>query len=88
MICGDLVPNTELALMGNLRVDLASRRAAVGSGYQLRAAVGSGYQLSEPGWFAAGNILGDYHGAEWCYFNGRRVACQVAKYLRRAETRD
>jgi len=78
VICGDLVPNTELALMGNLRVDLASRRVAVGSGYQ----------LSETGWFAAGKILGDYHGAEWCYFNGRRVACQVARYLRRAETRD
>jgi NADPH-dependent 2,4-dienoyl-CoA reductase/sulfur reductase-like enzyme len=78
MICGDLVPNTELALMGNLRVDLASRRVAIGSDYQ----------LSEPGWFAAGNILGDYHGAEWCYFNGRRVAGQVAKYLRRPEARD
>jgi NADPH-dependent 2,4-dienoyl-CoA reductase/sulfur reductase-like enzyme len=78
MICGDLVPNTELALMGNLRVDVASRRVAVGPAYQ----------LSEPGWFAAGNILGDYHGAEWCYFNGRRVAHQVARYLRRAEARD
>ena len=78
MICGDLVPNSELALMGNLRVDLASRRVAIGSDHQ----------LSEPGWFAAGNILGDYHGAEWCYFNGRRVAGQVAKYLRRPEARD
>jgi hypothetical protein len=78
MICGELVPNTGLALMGNLRVDLASRRVVVGSGHQ----------LSEPGWFAAGNILGDYHGAEWCYFNGRRVACQVAKYLRRAQSQD
>jgi NADPH-dependent 2,4-dienoyl-CoA reductase/sulfur reductase-like enzyme len=78
IICGDLVPNTELALAGNLRVGLASRRAAVASDYQ----------LSEPGWFAAGNILGNYHGAEWCYFSGRRVARHVAKYLRRAETRD
>jgi len=75
LICGDLVPNTELALMGNLRVDLASRSAAVGSDYQ----------LSEPGWFAAGNILGNYHGAEWCYFNGRYVARQVAKYLGRSQ---
>ncbi|MDR3676963.1 MAG: FAD-dependent oxidoreductase, partial [Acidobacteriota bacterium] len=58
MVCGDLVPNTELALMGNLRVDMASRRVAVGSDYQ----------LSKSGWFAAGNILGSYHGAEWCYF--------------------
>jgi hypothetical protein len=75
MICGDLVPNTELALMGNLQVDLRSRRAAVGSDYQ----------LSKAGWFAAGNILGNYHGAEWCYFNGRRVARQVAQYLRRTD---
>ena len=75
MICGDLVPNSELAMMGNLQIDLASRRVAVSSNDQ----------LSEPGWFAAGNILGDYHGAEWCYFNGRRVAGQVAKYLRKAE---
>ena len=73
MICGDLVPNTELALMGKMQVDLASRRAAVGSDYQ----------LSTPGWFAAGNILGNFHGAEWCYFHGRRVARQVAKYLHR-----
>jgi NADPH-dependent 2,4-dienoyl-CoA reductase/sulfur reductase-like enzyme len=78
MLCGDLIPNTELALMGNLRVDPASRQATVDSDYQ----------LSEPGWFAAGNMLGDYHGAERCYFNGRRVASQVAKYLRRAASRD
>jgi thioredoxin reductase len=77
MICGDLVPNTDLALMGNMRVDLPSRRAAVGSDYQ----------LSTSGWFAAGNILGNYHGAEWCYFNGRRVARQVEKYLRRTNPR-
>jgi len=76
MVCGDLVPNTELALMGNLGVDMASRRVAVGSDYQ----------LSKSGWFAAGNILGSYHGAEWCYFNGRRVARQVAQYLCRTDT--
>jgi NADPH-dependent 2,4-dienoyl-CoA reductase/sulfur reductase-like enzyme len=78
MLCGDLIPNTELALLGNLRVDLTSRRPAVGSDYQ----------CSEPGWFAAGNILGHSHGAEWCYFNGRRVAHQVTKYLRRSDAQD
>jgi len=75
MICGDLVPNTELALAAKMQVDLASRRAAVRSDYQ----------LSTSGWFAAGNILGNYHGAEWCYFHGRRVARQVAKYLHRTK---
>lgn len=73
IMCGELVPNTELAVMGNLQVDHASHRVSVGSSYQ----------LSEQGWFVAGNILGSYHGAEWCYFNGRRVAHHVANYLRR-----
>jgi len=72
-LCGDLVPNTELALMGNLQVEPTTGRPVVSSDFQ----------LSKAGWFAAGNILGDYHGAEWCYFNGRRVARQVANYLRR-----
>lgn len=75
MMCGDLVPNTELALMANLRVDLASRLPVVSAGCQ----------LSQPGWFAAGNVLGGYHGAEWCYFHGRRVARRVAQYLRRTD---
>ena len=39
------------------------------------------YQLSASGWFAAGNILGGFHGAEWCFFNGRRVARSVVNYL-------
>ncbi len=77
MLCGELVPNSELALMGGLQVDLAGRRLLVGSNFQ----------LSEPGWFAAGNILGDYHGAQWCYYNGRRVARHVAKYLSRTGSR-
>lgn len=77
MICGDFIPNTELLLTGNLQVDLTLRRAVVGSDFQ----------LSRRGWFAAGNILGDYHGAEWCYFNGRRVARRVAEYLSRPDNR-
>lgn len=72
IICGELVPNSELALMAGLRVELPSRRPAVDSGYQ----------MSEPGWFAAGNILGGSRGAEWCYRNGCRVARYVAGYLK------
>ncbi|MEE2942929.1 MAG: FAD-dependent oxidoreductase [Verrucomicrobiota bacterium] len=71
MVCGELVPNTELALLGGLAVELPSR--------QLQLARGQG--LSQPGWFAAGNVLGGFHGAQWCYFNGRRVARAVSHFL-------
>ena len=71
IICGQLVPNTELALMAGMAVDLPSR--------QLQLA--RGQALSQPGWFAAGNVLGGFHGAQWCYFNGCRVARSVARFL-------
>ena len=70
-ICGELIPNSELALVGNLKVELPSRKPVVDSDYQ----------LSEPGWYAAGNVLGGFHGAEWCYNNGRRVGRSVAGSL-------
>jgi len=41
-----------------------------------------GQALSEPGWFAAGNVLGGFHGAQWCYFNGRQAARRVANFLK------
>ena len=72
MICGELVPNTELALLSGMAVELPSR--------QLQLA--RGQALSEPGWFAAGNVLGGFHGAQWRYFNGRQVARRVAKFLK------
>lgn len=71
VVCGELIPNSELALLGSLKVDLPSRRPVVTQGFQ----------LSESGWFVAGNILGGFHGAEWCYFNGRRAARAVSKFL-------
>lgn len=71
VLCGELVPNSELALQGNLKVELPSRKPVVGRDSQ----------LSESGWFAAGNMLGGFHGAEWCYFNGRRVARAVINHL-------
>jgi hypothetical protein len=40
-----------------------------------------GQALSQPGWYAAGNVLGGFHGAQWCYFNGRRVARAVSRFL-------
>ena len=71
MVCGELVPNSELALLGGLAVELPSR--------QLQLAPGQA--MSEPGWFAAGNVLGGFHGAQWCYFNGRRLAKRIATFL-------
>ena len=43
--------------------------------------LGPDRQLSAQGWFAAGNILGGFHGAQWCYFDGRRTAKFVTRYL-------
>jgi len=71
MVCGELVPNSELALLGGLAVELPSR--------QLQLAPGQA--MSEQGWFAAGNVLGGFHGAQWCYFNGRRLAKRIATFL-------
>ncbi len=71
ILSGELVPNTELALLGGFDVELPGRQLVIDHCQQ----------LSSPGWFAAGNILGGWHGAQWCFFNGRRLARQVAKYL-------
>ncbi len=43
--------------------------------------ISSGNRFSSPGWFAAGNIRGAFHGAQWCYLNGRKVARSVLKHL-------
>ncbi|MBI9060173.1 MAG: FAD-dependent oxidoreductase [Labilibaculum sp.] len=71
VICGELIPNSELALIGNLKVNIPSRIPVINKNYQ----------LSESGWFAAGNILGGFHGAEWCYYDGKKVADYVLKYI-------
>ncbi len=71
VVCGELVPNSELALLSDLEIHLATRRPVVGPGHR----------MSAPGWFAAGNMLGGFHGAEWCYYNGQLAGRAVAKYL-------
>lgn len=71
VICGELIPNSELALLGNLHTDTLSRIPVVTNNFE----------LSEPGWFAAGNLLGGFHGAEWCYYNGSKAAKKVIKYI-------
>ncbi len=71
IISGQLIPNSELALMGSLEVNIPSRIPVLDNNFQ----------LSEQGWFATGNVIGGFHGAEWCYYNGKRVANSVTKYL-------
>jgi NADPH-dependent 2,4-dienoyl-CoA reductase/sulfur reductase-like enzyme len=71
VLTGELTPNSELPLMGKLSVKTPSRIPVLDSDFQ----------FPEKGWFGAGNFIGGFHGAEWCYFHGRKVAKKVAKYL-------
>lgn len=73
LLSGELIPNSELAIGAGLKVEMPGRVPAAGPEFG----------LSEPDWFAAGNMLGGFHGAEWCYFNGLRVARVVARHLGR-----
>ena len=75
---GLLVPNTELMVAANIETHPP---------HQLPATTPS-QSLSAPGCFVAGNALGGFHGAYWCYRNGRRVAEAVAERLARASGRD
>ncbi len=42
-------------------------------------------QLSDPSYFAAGNLLHPVETAGWCWAEGRRVARAIAQFLNRAE---
>ena len=72
IISGDLVANSELALLAGLKVNSLNRKPLLYNNQQ----------LSELGWFAAGNVTGNIHGAYWCYLNGRLVARHIAGYLK------
>jgi pyruvate/2-oxoglutarate dehydrogenase complex dihydrolipoamide dehydrogenase (E3) component len=71
VLSGELVPNSGLAIAAGLEVRMPERVPVVRSRSE----------LSERGWFAAGNVLGGFHGAERCYLNGLGVARAVARYL-------
>jgi NADPH-dependent 2,4-dienoyl-CoA reductase/sulfur reductase-like enzyme len=73
VLSGSLTPNSELLVQAGL---------AVRTPRQVPVASPSG-TLSAAGLFAAGNVLGDFHGADWCYWNGKRVGSAVARFLRR-----
>jgi len=73
VVSGQLVPNAELLVDARLdtqpprHIPVTDRRG----------------QLSSPGCFAAGNLLGGFHGGQWCYHSGLRVAKAVARHLER-----
>ncbi len=72
VVSSDLIPNSELAWLAGLTVDIPSRRPVVDDRRQ----------LSAPGWFVAGNMAGGFQDADWCYRGGRRVAGEVSRFLR------
>jgi len=72
VVSGELVPNSELALLGGLRVELPSRELVTRETRRLSAA----------GWYAAGGVLGGDHGAQWCYLSGLKTAKAVCRDVR------
>jgi glycerol-3-phosphate dehydrogenase len=71
VLSGELVPNSELVAAAGLAVTESDRVPVMTSRNE----------LSEPGWFIAGAECGGFHGADWCYRDGRRAARTAAKYL-------
>jgi thioredoxin reductase len=71
VISGELTPNSELVVSAGLKVGMPERVPVADTSFG----------LSEPGWFAAGNILGGVLSGEQCYLNGLAVAKQIARYL-------
>jgi glycerol-3-phosphate dehydrogenase len=70
---GELVPNSEL---------LVSNGFAVSQPDRIPSRIGHN-ELAAPGWFIAGAGIGGFHGAHWCYRDGRRAARCLARYLRK-----
>jgi glycerol-3-phosphate dehydrogenase len=74
VVSGQLVPNSELLVEAGIATRPPSQIPLTGAHGR----------LSAPGCFAVGNLLGGFHGGQWCYYHGRRVARSVAAYLRTA----
>jgi glycerol-3-phosphate dehydrogenase len=72
VLCGELVPNSELLVAAGFDVTQPGRIPVQTSRNS----------MSEPGWFIAGAEKGGFHGAYWCYRDGRRAAAEVSKFLR------
>jgi NADPH-dependent 2,4-dienoyl-CoA reductase/sulfur reductase-like enzyme len=73
---GELTPNNELLVAAG--VEPATRSAAVSRRWR---------QLSAPQWFVVGAAVGGLHGAEWCYWDGRRASAAVADYIKNLGSR-
>jgi hypothetical protein len=71
-VCGSLVPNSELIAAAGLTVGSLDRIPRTPRAHE----------LSQPGMFVAGGAVGGFHGAYWCYRDGRRAAQRVAGFLR------
>ena len=71
VLSGMLVPNSELMVSAGLDVKRSDRTPLLTQNHS----------LSEAGWFAAGNVIGGFHDAQWCYRHGMKIARTVAEYL-------
>ena len=73
LLAGDLVPCSELASLGGLEVEPASREPVVSAGHR----------LSMQGWYVTGNLLGGAEAAEHCHRDGLGVGREVGRSVGR-----
>jgi thioredoxin reductase len=83
---GRRLPCAALVVAGNLR---PNSELLVAAGVNVQPSTGipkidRGGRLSTAGCFVAGNVIGGFHGGQWCYFHGLRVAKNVCRYLKGA----
>ncbi len=72
---GDWIPDHELARIGGLEIDPATRGPVVDAGLR----------TSSPGVFAVGNLLHPVDTADGAALDGRHVATTVSRWLQRRE---
>lgn len=66
VIAGRLTPNSELLQQAGVEMESKERLPVL-----------DGFRLSQHNWYAAGNIMGGFHGAYRCYWYGVQCAKQV-----------
>lgn len=72
VLSGLLVPNSELIVSAGLGVEGPHRIPRIGPDQAMTA----------PGLFSAGNVVGGFHSADWCYRHGMKLSRSVAAFLR------
>jgi NADPH-dependent 2,4-dienoyl-CoA reductase/sulfur reductase-like enzyme len=72
LLSGRLIPNVELLVDAGMNVETLTGVPQVDRGGN----------LASPGWFLTGNAIGGFHGGQWCYHHGLRMAENVVQYLR------